>query len=66
MLTHATLLALAGAMTQIPLPPLDVGPAIGEAVPRFEAPDQDGRLRTFEDLKGPNGLVLLVVRSADW
>jgi peroxiredoxin len=53
-------------MTQAPPPALDIGPAVGESVPRFEARDQAGRLRTFEDLKGPNGLVLLFFRSADW
>lgn len=68
MFMHSTLggLALAAAMTQVPPPPLEIGPAVGEAAPRFEARDQTGRLRTFEDLKGPNGLVLLFVRSADW
>ncbi len=68
MLTHSALvgLVLGAATTQAPVPPLDIGPAVGEAVPRFEARDQTGRLRTFEDLKGPNGLVLLFFRSADW
>jgi hypothetical protein len=68
MLMHSTLLGLAlgAAMTQVPPPLLDVGPAVGAAIPRFEARDQTGRLRTFEDLKGPNGLVLLFFRSADW
>lgn len=68
MLMHSSLLgvALGAAMTQVPPPTLDVGPAVGEAIPRFEARDQAGRLRTFEDLKGPNGLVLLFFRSADW
>jgi hypothetical protein len=28
--------------------------------------DQDGRLRTFESLRGPKGLILLFFRSADW
>jgi len=53
-------------MAQAPPELLDVGPAIGEAIPRFEARDQSGRLRTFEDLKGPNGLMLVFFRSADW
>jgi len=68
MLMRSTLagLALALGMTQAPPPALDIGPAVGESVPRFEARDQAGRLRTFEDLKGPNGLVLLFFRSADW
>jgi len=46
--------------------PPDVGPAIGAPLPAFEARDQDGRLRTFADLRGPSGLILLFYRSADW
>jgi len=45
---------------------LTTGPAVGERLPAFSAPDQHGRLQTFESLTGPQGLVLLVVRSADW
>jgi peroxiredoxin len=57
---------LATATAQPPPSPLEVGPAVGEVAPRFEARDQTGRLRTFEDLRGPSGLVLLFFRSADW
>jgi len=42
------------------------GPAVGEAVPAFEARDQDGRPRSLESLRGPEGLVLVFFRSADW
>jgi hypothetical protein len=45
---------------------LKTGPSPGDALPAFEALDQSGRKQTFESLKGPKGLVLLVVRSADW
>ena len=31
-----------------------------------EAPDQEGRQRDFQSLTGPNGLVLVFFRSADW
>lgn len=62
----AALLAAALAAAQLQPSPLDVGPAVGEAIPRFEARDQDGRLRSFDDLKGPNGLLIVFVRSADW
>jgi hypothetical protein len=44
----------------------DPGPAVGQPLAPFEAPDQDGRPRSFESLRGPNGLVLLFFRSADW
>jgi hypothetical protein len=42
------------------------GPAVGEAFPSFEAPDQTGRVWTFESLRGPKGLVLNVNRSVVW
>jgi hypothetical protein len=53
-----------------PVPKLDenmrTGPAIGSRIPDFEAPDQDGKTRNFATLRGPKGLVLMFVRSADW
>ena len=45
---------------------LKTGPAVGSKIPHFEAHDQSGKLQTFETLRGPNGLALLFVRSADW
>jgi hypothetical protein len=42
------------------------GPAVGEPVPLFELPDQDGRLRSLESLRGPKGLVLNFNRSVVW
>ena len=45
---------------------LPTGPAAGETIPAFEAVDQTGAQRTFENLAGPNGLLLLFHRSADW
>lgn len=42
------------------------GPAIGQPIPAFEAIDQTGRRQTFESLRGPHGLALLFIRSADW
>jgi hypothetical protein len=52
------------------LPDLDqnvqTGPEVGAPIPKFEIPDQNGKLRTFDDLRGPSGLLLLFHRSADW
>ena len=45
---------------------LPTGPAAGETIPAFEAVDQTGAQRTFENLAGPKGLLLLFHRSADW
>jgi hypothetical protein len=42
------------------------GPPVGQKVPEFSATDQNGRPRAFSDLVGPNGLLLLFHRSADW
>lgn len=59
-------LLVAIVQTQPTSGPPEIGPAVGAPLPAFEARDQDGRLRTFSDLKGPSGLVLLFYRSADW
>lgn len=42
------------------------GPAIGETAPAINAPDQSGKLRDFASLRGPKGLWILFIRSADW
>ncbi len=42
------------------------GPEVGVEIPDFEARDQSGRMRRFEDLRGPEGLLLLFHRTADW
>ena len=42
------------------------GPERGDVVPEFEAVDQSGQSREFNDLTGENGLLLLFFRSADW
>ncbi len=44
----------------------DFGPAVGATLPAIAAQDQDGARRDLASLSGPNGLVLLVTRSADW
>ncbi len=45
---------------------MDVGPKIGERIPAFQAPDQHGRLQTFESIRGLSGAIMLFIRSADW
>jgi hypothetical protein len=42
------------------------GPEPGQHIPEFKLPDQDGATRTLENLAGPNGLLLVFYRSADW
>jgi len=43
-----------------------VGPQIGERVPDFSLVDQTGRTQTLQSLMGPNGVMLVFFRSADW
>ena len=45
---------------------LKTGPALGSKIPAFKAIDQNGVRQTFQSLKGPHGLALMFVRSADW
>ncbi len=42
------------------------GVPAGNAAPPFRARDQFAKERTLSSLMGPNGLVLLFFRSADW
>ena len=42
------------------------GLGVGEKIPAFELPDQHGDRKGFSDLAGPDGLLLVFSRSADW
>jgi hypothetical protein len=74
MVLGSALAAFAWAADEKPrlhaVPDLDknskTGPAVGSKIPAFEAVDQYGKRQTFETLRGPKGLALLFVRSADW
>lgn len=44
----------------------DWGPVQGAPVPVLEAYDQDGVLRSLDNLTGSQGLLLFLNRSADW
>ncbi len=43
-----------------------LGPQVGERVPDFSLPDQNGQLHTLASIMGPNGAMLLFHRSANW
>lgn len=66
MLAASLLLVAAQAALPDRPNPMDLGPAVGQALQGFEASDQHGVVRTLDSLKGPNGLMLLIFRSADW
>jgi len=59
-----TLLYLSSLLTLNAQPP--TGPAVGARIPAISALDHTGKTQTFDSLRGPNGLVLEFVRSADW
>jgi hypothetical protein len=42
------------------------GPEPGQPIPDFALPDQNGVLRSLTNLAGPNGLLLVFHRSAEW
>ena len=44
----------------------NTGPEVGARVPEFALPDQNGGVRSLRNLAGPNGLLLVFHRSADW
>jgi cytochrome oxidase Cu insertion factor (SCO1/SenC/PrrC family) len=68
----ATITTVATSHNQQPASPVTapdvtkLGPQVGEKVPDFTLPDQNGRNRTLASLSGSKGLVLVFNRSADW
>ena len=61
--------ASAPAITPVgPASPLNPapGPAIGTRIPEFGVPDHDGKVQTFDTVRGPKGAVIYFHRSADW
>ena len=42
------------------------GPNVGQSIPAFSLPDQNGVAQSLARLIGTNGLVLVFHRSADW
>ncbi len=64
-----TLLVALPVWAQSPRAPLDVsklGPQVGQRVPEFSLPDQNGKVWTLESIMGPKGAMLVFQRSADW
>lgn len=58
--------AQSGAITNKVPVEIKTGPAIGEKVPDFTLPDQQGQPRALKDMLGPNGALVNFYRSASW
>jgi hypothetical protein len=57
---------MATAQIRTPVDVSALGPRVGELVPDFSLTDQNGETQTLDSVKGPNGIILLFHRSADW
>ena len=67
LLSLTLVLALAAVGTAQELPEVEqFGPQVGDIVPAFSLTDQNGQTQTLESLMGPNGMMLVFSRSADW
>jgi len=66
----ALVLLAATTVSGQPAPPkIDVtklGPQVGGRIVDFRLQDQNGKVWTRDSLMGPNGLMLVFSRSADW
>jgi hypothetical protein len=45
---------------------IKTGPEVGQQIPAFSAPDQEGLNQTLKSIMGPKGAMLVFFRSADW
>ena len=44
----------------------ELGPQVGEIVPDFRLADQNGKTWTRDAIMGPEGAMLVFIRSAGW
>ena len=56
----------ASAQSRTPVDISSLGPQVGDRVPDFNLPDQNGEMQSVDSIMGPNGIILLFHRSADW
>ena len=56
----------AGREPWMDFPPTSTGLAIGQKIPSFRLPDQNGKIQDFNSIRGPKGAAIYFVRSADW
>ena len=49
-----------------PINVAELGPQVGDEIPDFTLPDQNGKTWSRDSLMGENGALILFHRSADW
>jgi hypothetical protein len=54
------------SITALEAQSIRTGPEVGQPVPPFSAPDQNGRTQTLQSIMGSKGAMLVFFRSADW
>ena len=64
--TSVTAGAFAQAQTPEKIDVSKLGPQVGQQVPDFSLKDQHGATRNLNSVMGPNGAMLVFIRSADW
>ena len=47
-------------------PAATTGLNVGDKIPAFELHDQNGKLQSFQSVRGPKGAAIYFMRSADW
>ena len=57
---------LAAAQSREAVEVAPLGPQVGERAPDFSLPDQSGKAHSLDSIMGPNGVMLVFYRSADW
>ena len=58
--------ALAAQQSPAKIDIKQLGPQIGDRAPDFELEDQSGKKWSRDSVMGPNGMMLVFFRSADW
>src|SRR5262245_38661640 len=54
------------ANNNVQTPQFATGPEVGQKIPAFRAPDQNGKMQDFNSIRGPKGAMIVFFRSADW
>ncbi len=60
------LVSVGGAQAPQRVDTASIGPKVGDTIPPFDGVDQFGKRQTLDTARGPNGLMLVFFRSADW